>query len=297
MKVTLIALTTIIGSAMALPQAATDDISPTGSAPAQCTGSVDGPFQIAIAPTGQSSSFKRDVFQKRSMCNNTGLLEITLNDNVLKDAADRTGYIASNYQFQFDDPPQAGAIYTAGFSLCDNSSLALGDSTVWYQCLSGDFYNLYSENWAEQCEPVELVALDCEGSNAPDDEPVLNTDVALPICQISDGQIQAHTTACVTVATATPQPGTTMAATTPVITTAQPSATVVMPSSSISPTSNVGYNATTTTRSALGTTQTSQIRPSPSFTGTVTGNGVAHALDGSSVVALAVGLVAALWAL
>ena len=57
-------------------------------------------------------------------------------------------YIAANYQFQFDAPPQAGAIYTTGFSLCSNNSLALGGSAIFYQCLSGSFYNLYDRDWA-----------------------------------------------------------------------------------------------------------------------------------------------------
>lgn len=92
-------------------------------------------------------------------CASNDTLSLTLSGGVLKDAKGRTGYIASNYQFQFDDPPQAGAIYTGGFSVCSNGTLALGGSAVWYQCLSGDFYNLYNENWAAQCEPVLIDTL------------------------------------------------------------------------------------------------------------------------------------------
>lgn len=79
---------------------------------------------------------------------------MSLNDGVLVDQSGRTGYIASNYQFQFDKPPQAGAIYTAGFSVCSNGSLALGGSAVWYECQSGAFYNLYDQSWAPQCMPI-----------------------------------------------------------------------------------------------------------------------------------------------
>jgi len=32
----------------------------------------------------------------------------------------------------------------------------LGDSNLFYQCLSGDFYNLYDENVAKQCSAVKL---------------------------------------------------------------------------------------------------------------------------------------------
>lgn len=89
-------------------------------------------------------------------CETEGTLEITLADGVLKDAKGRTGYIASNFQFQFDAPPQAGAIYTSGFTACSNGTLALGGSNVFYQCLSGDFYNLYDRSWATQCSPITI---------------------------------------------------------------------------------------------------------------------------------------------
>lgn len=89
-------------------------------------------------------------------CESEGTLAITLADGVLKDAQGRTGYIASNFQFQFDAPPQSGAIYTTGFSACGNGTLALGGSNVFYQCLSGDFYNLYDRSWAPQCSPITI---------------------------------------------------------------------------------------------------------------------------------------------
>ena len=97
-------------------------------------------------------------------CETNKTLSMQLRHGVLTDHHGRNGYIAGNYQFQFDAPAQSGAIYTAGWSLCSNGSLALGGSTVFYQCLSGDFYNLYDRYWAAQCEPIELVMvklLDC----------------------------------------------------------------------------------------------------------------------------------------
>lgn len=142
---------------------------------------------------------------------------MTLKDGVLKDAKDRTGYIASNYQFQFDGPPQAGAKFTSGFSACSNQSLALGSSTVFYKCLSGDFYNLYDRNWAEQCEPVQIVMMPCGGSGASaaarkvvgsiiattvvtvvsdGTTREVATTIEVPMCQIGDGQVQIRTTPC-----------------------------------------------------------------------------------------------------
>ena len=93
-------------------------------------------------------------------CASPGTLRMTLADGVLKDGLGRTGYIADNYQFQFDAPPQAGAIVTAGFSFCDDGRLALGGQTEWWQCSSGGFYNLYDRKWAPHCEPVEFRAVE-----------------------------------------------------------------------------------------------------------------------------------------
>lgn len=92
-------------------------------------------------------------------CASNSTLALTLADGILHDAKGRTGYIAANYQFQFDAPPQAGALFTSGFSVCGNGSLALGGSNVFYQCLSGNFYNLYDRHWAAQCSPVTINTL------------------------------------------------------------------------------------------------------------------------------------------
>ena len=126
----------------------------------------------------------------------------------------RTGYIASNSQFQFDSPPQAGAIYTAGFSVCQNGDLALGADTTWYQCKSGNFYNLYDQNVLStgQCSPVYIRAVggspSPSASAAPSSSsaaPVSSTPAptgpastvvyssTVPVTQISDGQPQAST--------------------------------------------------------------------------------------------------------
>ena len=106
--------------------------------------------------SGSSSSSNGPVMVA---CASSSTLELTLANGVLKDAKGRTGYIAANYQFQFDAPPQAGALVTTGFSVCGNGSLALGGTNVFYQCLSGNFYNLYDRHWAAQCSPVTINTL------------------------------------------------------------------------------------------------------------------------------------------
>lgn len=122
-------------------------------------------------------------------------MTLTLADSVLKDQVGRTGYIAANYQFQFDNPPQAGAIYTSGFTLCSNNSLALGGSAIWYQCLSGSFYNLYDRNWApENCAAIYIYAMIAAAptttvavTQATDGQPAATTAVP-SVTQLTDGQ-------------------------------------------------------------------------------------------------------------
>jgi hypothetical protein len=88
-----------------------------------------------------------------------GAFVMSLKDGVLTDSHGRTGYIASNYQFQFDSPPQHGALITAGYSVCEDGSIAQGAQTVFYRCKSGNFYNIYDHMWAAQCEPVWMKAI------------------------------------------------------------------------------------------------------------------------------------------
>ena len=114
--------------------------------------------QISL-PSDDASAFNLSskVPSDYVVCAKDGILNITLHDGVVKDSPrNRTGYIASNRQFQFDTPPQSGAVITAGFSMCDNGSVALGSTTIFWQCLSGNFYNLYDRHIAPQCSPVTL---------------------------------------------------------------------------------------------------------------------------------------------
>jgi len=170
-------------AASPMPQGVSSAVAPSSSAPAGCESSYDGIFQVTVV----KAPSKRAV-EKRAT------LTCTLQDGVMKDAQGRTGYIASNYQFQFDAPPQAGAIYTAGWSVCANSSIALGGSTIFYQCYSGGFYNLYSESTGAQCEPIYIDVINGGGSGAAtaasDGQPEA-TSAGPYASQITDGQVQA----------------------------------------------------------------------------------------------------------
>jgi hypothetical protein len=169
---------------------------PQSSTPGDCSDSHDGTFQISVVNVTQSAKAKRQL---------DGPLTLSLQGGVLKDQAGRTGYIASNYQFQFDNPPQADALSTSGFSYCSNNTLALSGSAVWYQCYSGNFYNLYDRDWADQCSPIYLVA----SGSAPvtqisDGQPGASTQVP-GVTQISDGQPQAPTAPVTQISDGQPQ--------------------------------------------------------------------------------------------
>lgn len=196
----------IAAAVSALPQ----NKAPQEDAPAGCSPSYDGEFQIQVVNVTSSAS-KRS-FQKRQM---DGSLMITLQDGVLTDNQDRIGSIVANSQFQFDNPVQSDAQYTAGWSVCQNGSLAIGNDAVFYQCLSGTFYNLYDENQAAQCTPVYINVIGAGSAASASgaastiaDGQVTGSAVAstigdgqiqassaAEISQISDGQIQATTSA------------------------------------------------------------------------------------------------------
>lgn len=165
--------------ANAVPQGVTAVISPSSPAPTGCSTSVSGTFEITVAAIS-SSKVKRQS-------TTGGDLVLTLNNGVLLDQSGRTGYIASNYQFQFDKPPQTGAIYTAGFSVCGNGSLALGGSAIWYSCASGGFSNLYDTNWAPQCQPIYIVTTSSSGSSS-------GSSASGAASEASEGQPQATST-------------------------------------------------------------------------------------------------------
>jgi len=156
-------------------------ITPTASAPAGCSTDYAGNFEITVVLP--PSMKKRDVVQKRqsTTCASDGTLVATLKGGVLTDAKGRIGEIVANRQFQFDGPPaQTGSIYTGGFSVCNNGSLAIGGQNIFYQCLSGSFYNLYDQSTGAQCEQVLIDIIPCSVSSG--------TTTAAGVTQTNDGQ-------------------------------------------------------------------------------------------------------------
>ncbi|KAH3673678.1 hypothetical protein WICMUC_003581 [Wickerhamomyces mucosus] len=118
----------------------------------------DGQVQDSETSSSLSDSGLKNI---PVSCLTESSLALTLNEGILTDVKGRIGSIVANRQFQFDGPPpQAGAIFAAGWSITEDGLLAIGDNDQFYQCLSGTFYNLYDESIGSQCIPVHLEIVD-----------------------------------------------------------------------------------------------------------------------------------------
>ncbi|CEP21402.1 unnamed protein product [Cyberlindnera jadinii] len=159
---------TTLTTAQAISQIGDGQIQATTSTVAAASQITDGQVQATSevsdddAENGQDTEgAEEDDYAFSYSCLTDSSLAMTLNGSVLTDSRGRIGSIVANRQFQFDGPPpQAGAIYAAGWSITTDGYLALGDSDVFYQCLSGSFYNLYDESIGDQCTAIHLEIVD-----------------------------------------------------------------------------------------------------------------------------------------
>lgn len=208
-----LALVALVASlASAAPQGVTQSISPPESAPQGCQVTYPDEFSITTVNVSESSSVKK------RQTNQMGGLTITIKNGVMKDGDGDTGYIAANKQFQFDKPPQTGAIYTAGWSVCANKTIALGGSTIFYSCNSGNFNNLYSKSQGKQCSQVFISAMSTGSSSGSSSSGSSSSSASASapassssggVSSIADNQPQAATSAGVsTIADNQPQAGT-----------------------------------------------------------------------------------------
>lgn len=82
----------------------------------QATQVSDGQVQASGSGSSGNDSSSDSGFEET--CVSSDSLTVTLKNGVLKDSKGRIGSIVANRQFQFDGPPpQAGAIYAAGWSI------------------------------------------------------------------------------------------------------------------------------------------------------------------------------------
>jgi hypothetical protein len=182
-------------------------------------------------------------------------LVITLKDGVLTDAVGRTGAIVANHQFQFDitNLLQPDSIYTGGFSVCQNSSLAIGGSTTFFQCLSGTFYNLYDQSIGGQCNQILIDVIPCDGGSLP---PVVSSASSAPASTSSaaastSAQSSTSSAASTTAVTTSSASSATTVSTTAVVLSQMTDGQIQM--STATATASV---AATTTKAAVATTTT-----------------------------------------
>lgn len=199
-------LAPLLYAASSLAQGVAEGIAPSASAPAGCSENVKGNFTIGVenfyAPKSKRESAQEVncllqpsepiliVVAKAS----DGALSCTLEDGILRDQYGRTGSIVANQQFQFDGPPQAGAIYTGGFSVCKNNSLAIGGSARWWRCMSGEFGNLYDESIGDQCTEIRIVVSLLE-KPTPSSSSVLPSSTTASVTPISGSSASGSATA------------------------------------------------------------------------------------------------------
>ena len=190
------------GSAPAMP-AETNIIVPSSVPMAGCLNSRSGTFQIASLNATSNALKERSLrvdgnhdAQTLHSRQDSGAPTLTLTGGILRDQANRTGYIASDYQFQFDALPQDGAIFTGGFSICVNGSLALGASAVFWLCPNGTFYNLYDRRTSDQCNVVNIQVIGGAGG-------IYNTDPSGPVSTRSDQDVTPSSGGSSTVLTST----------------------------------------------------------------------------------------------
>ena len=107
-----------------------------------------------IPPPGGSPAANTDTFADRftlqpraaggdgvidTVCDDVAVAALLLRRGVLTDRQGRIGSIVANRQFQFDGPPaQAGAVYTAGWSISEREGLLyLGMQSQFFCCWAG----------------------------------------------------------------------------------------------------------------------------------------------------------------
>lgn len=251
--------------------------------PDGCSSDYSGSFEFNPVPLSGAS--KRDTIplHKRQAGTCTAEPYSTLKGGVLTDQCQRTGEIVANAQFQYDLHLQNNALNTGGFSICQNGTLAVAGSAIFYHCLSGSFYNLYDASLGAQCSPVYLEIIPCTapadaGSDCPGGTP----------SSVSSSSTSSSTLA--TLATSSTPSITAAAAATSAPAPAVAAAVVTVSMPYANPLSNTTASATATGTgtgvAATGSTSTAQTSP-------ITFHGGAASLAmGGKLLVSAVGIAA-----
>ena len=106
--------------------------------------------------------FKTQVRQ----CDVHGVILHFDENGLLRDQLNRIGYIADNFQFQFDLPVQSGGYGEKEFGEYKDPNtkdklLTWRGSPDFYKCQSGNFDNLYSQSIGDQCRVTRIMIFHC----------------------------------------------------------------------------------------------------------------------------------------
>ena len=99
-------------------------------------------------------------------CDVNGVILHFDGNGLLRDQLSRIGYIADNFQFQFDLPVQSGGYGEKEFGEYKDPKtgdvfLTWRGSPDFYKCRSGNFHNLYSQSIGAQCEVTRIMVFHC----------------------------------------------------------------------------------------------------------------------------------------
>ncbi|KAL8774091.1 MAG: hypothetical protein Q9209_001199 [Squamulea sp. 1 TL-2023] len=260
----------------------------TAQNPPGCQSDFDGTFVIrpTLVNAAEASPGAKMVKRQqnvRTICGSTPI--VTLQGGILKDQQGRTGNVVANSQFQFDEPLQENALFTSGFSVCQNNTLAYPGSAIFYQCLSGDpqnpedrsrlFNNLYTQpqgptsGEADQCDQIYIEVIGCEPSPEQSSSFGISATGGSP-------------------ATSASTPASTSAASSPASSPASQAPAMTQAPAVPYP---VGNNGTSPSPTATGSASPPGGSGSPAPSPFVPGSGAASLIIGGKLVALAAGIV------
>ena len=110
-----------------------------------------------------------NVFQAFNVrhCDAEGVILHFDSNGLLRDQLNRIGYIADNFQFQFDLPVQSGGYGEKDFGKYKDPKtgdilLTWRGSQDFYRCRSGIFDNLYSQSIGGQCNVTQIMIFPCQ---------------------------------------------------------------------------------------------------------------------------------------
>ncbi|KAK4547707.1 hypothetical protein LTR36_000665 [Oleoguttula mirabilis] len=123
----------------------------TQAAPSGCVANHPEEFTLGVSPAVQTFPTSQQAEMAADLDH---VLHMTAGS--IYDREKRRGYIAHNDQLKFAATIPTDALTVKGWTICRDSLLALGDTTLFYFCNSGVPRGIYRNTSAGTCEAVQL---------------------------------------------------------------------------------------------------------------------------------------------